>query len=104
MIYLVSILVAAAVALLVYGAASLSPVERTAYSVRQRLVEQGFDPTDDEVREVTRRVKDHGASDQRVTVDTLIEFAHDVGVDEEGGDSEDESEREGESDEAEVQA
>jgi 2-isopropylmalate synthase len=66
------------------------------HSVRQRLVEQGFDPTDDEVREVTRRVKDHGASDQRVTVDTLIEFASDVGVERVDEDSENE--------EAEVQA
>jgi 2-isopropylmalate synthase len=50
------------------------------HSVRERLVEAGYDPTDDEVREVTRRVKDFGAEAQRVTIDELEKFAREVGV------------------------
>jgi 2-isopropylmalate synthase len=50
------------------------------HSVRERLVEAGFDPTDDEVREVTRRVKDFGAQSQRVTMSELVKFAREVGV------------------------
>jgi len=38
-------------------------------------------PTDTEVREVTRRVKDYGAEKERVTVDVLTRFAREVGVD-----------------------
>ncbi len=50
-------------------------------SVRKRLEEAGYDPTDDEVRSVTRRVKDYGAEKQRVTVTELERFADEVGVD-----------------------
>jgi len=50
------------------------------HSVRERLEEAGYDPTDDEVREVTRRVKDFGAEAQRVTMDELEKFAREVGV------------------------
>ncbi len=50
------------------------------HSVRQRLTEVGFDPTEEEVREVTRRVKDFGAQAQRVTVSELEKFAREVGV------------------------
>jgi 2-isopropylmalate synthase len=50
------------------------------HSVRERLEEAGYDPTEDEVREVTRRVKDFGAEAQRVTVDELEKFAREVGV------------------------
>jgi 2-isopropylmalate synthase len=50
------------------------------HSVRQRLHEAGFDPTDQAVREITRRVKDHGATDERVTVETLERFAEEAGV------------------------
>ena len=50
------------------------------HSVKQRLKEVGFDPTDEEVREVTRRVKDFGAQAQRVTVSELEKFAREVGV------------------------
>ena len=50
------------------------------HSVRERLVDAGFDPTEEEVREVTRRVKDFGAEAQRVTVDELEKFAREVGV------------------------
>ena len=50
------------------------------HSVRQRLTDAGFDPTDEEVRTVTRRVKDHGA-EGRVTMDDVIGFAEAAGVD-----------------------
>ncbi|MEF8814130.1 MAG: 2-isopropylmalate synthase [Halovenus sp.] len=50
------------------------------HSVHERLVEAGFDPTDDEVREVTRRVKDFGAEAQRVTMDELRKFAREMGI------------------------
>ena len=50
------------------------------HSVKQRLEELGYAPTDDEVREVTRRVKDFGAEAQRVTVDELEKFAREVDV------------------------
>jgi 2-isopropylmalate synthase len=50
------------------------------HSVRQRLIDAGFDPTDEEVREVTRRVKDFGAEKRRVTMDVLERFAREVGV------------------------
>jgi 2-isopropylmalate synthase len=50
------------------------------HSVRERLEEAGYQPTDEEVREVTRRVKDFGAEAQRVTVDELEKFAREVGV------------------------
>jgi len=53
------------------------------HSVRERLKEAGFDPTDEEVTEVTRRVKDFGAEAQRVTVSELEKFAREVGVDHE---------------------
>jgi 2-isopropylmalate synthase len=50
------------------------------HSVRERLEDEGFAPTDEEVREVTRRVKDHGAEKGRVTMAHLKEFAREVGV------------------------
>ncbi|WP_239640702.1 LeuA family protein [Haloferax denitrificans] len=50
------------------------------HSVRKRLADIGFDPTDAEVREVTRRVKDHGAEKERVDDSTLEVFARDVGI------------------------
>ena len=50
------------------------------HSVRERLVDEGFSPTDEEVAEVTRRVKEYGAEKQRVTMAVLKEFARDVGV------------------------
>ncbi|WP_254824758.1 LeuA family protein [Haloglomus halophilum] len=50
------------------------------HSVRERLEEEGFAPTDDEVREVTRRVKDYGAEQGRVTLAHLKEFAREIGV------------------------
>jgi 2-isopropylmalate synthase len=50
------------------------------HSVRERLEDAGFEPTDAEVREVTRMVKDRGAADEKVTFETLKELARDVGV------------------------
>nr|WP_233752257.1 MULTISPECIES: 2-isopropylmalate synthase [Halostella] len=50
------------------------------HSVRERLQDAGFAPTDDEVRAVTRRVKDYGAEKQRVTMSDLKEFAREEGV------------------------
>jgi len=52
------------------------------HSVRERLVDAGFDPTPEEVREVTRRVKDYGAEKNRVTVADLERFAREADVDE----------------------
>ncbi|WP_135827245.1 LeuA family protein [Halorussus ruber] len=51
-----------------------------ANSVRKRLEDRGFAPTDAEVRKVTRRVKDYGAEKNRVTVADLERFAREVGV------------------------
>lgn len=50
------------------------------HNVRKHLEEAGFAPTEEELRQVTRRVKDYGADKNRVTKDKLIEFAKDVGV------------------------
>lgn len=50
------------------------------HSVRERLEEDGFRPTSEEVRTITRRVKDTGAAKERVTGETLREFAHEMGV------------------------
>jgi 2-isopropylmalate synthase len=52
------------------------------HSVRERLVDAGFDPTPEEVREVTRRVKDYGAEKNRVTLSDLERFARETGVEE----------------------
>ena len=51
-----------------------------AHSVRERLNDAGFAPTDEEVRAVTRRVKDKGADDERVTMQDVESFAQEVGV------------------------
>lgn len=50
------------------------------HSVRERLEDAGFRPTTEEVSEITRRVKDTGAAKERVTAETLREFAHEMGV------------------------
>ena len=50
------------------------------HSVRERLQETRFDPTDDEVAEVTRRVKERATEAERVTESHLIEFAEAVGI------------------------
>jgi 2-isopropylmalate synthase len=50
------------------------------HNVRKHLVESGFDPADEEVRRVTRRVKEHGAEKNQVTKTELIEFAEAEGL------------------------
>ena len=50
------------------------------HSVRQRLEDAGFSPTESEVREVTRQVKDYGAKKEKVTFERLKEIARDVGI------------------------
>jgi 2-isopropylmalate synthase len=50
------------------------------HNVRKHLVESGFDPTDEEVRRVTRRVKEHGAEKNQVTKTELVEFAEMEGL------------------------
>jgi 2-isopropylmalate synthase len=64
------------------------------HSVRKRLADAGFEPTDAQVREITRRVKDYGAEKQRVTVTELERFADEVGVDRPEDESEDEEHEE----------
>ena len=51
------------------------------HSVREFLTEAGFTPTDEEVREITRRVKDRGAEKNRVTKADVERFAHEIDVD-----------------------
>ncbi|WP_083761666.1 LeuA family protein [Natronomonas pharaonis] len=53
------------------------------HSVRERLEDAGFKPSDAEVREVTRMVKDHGAQKEQVTFERLKEFAREVGIERE---------------------
>jgi len=50
------------------------------HSVRERLEDAGFEPTEEEVRAVTRRVKDYGAEKKQVTMETLVQFAREEGV------------------------
>ena len=50
------------------------------HSVRARLIEAGFEPTEEEVREITRQIKDYGAEKNRVTVEDLKRFASEAGV------------------------
>ncbi|MGM0591604.1 MAG: LeuA family protein [Halobacteriota archaeon] len=50
------------------------------HSVRMRLEEAGFVPTDEEVRAITRQVKDFGAEKRRVTMSELERFATEAGI------------------------
>ena len=50
------------------------------HAVRQHLEEAGFTPTDDEVRTVTERVKEHAANKREVTAGDVVRFAKAVGV------------------------
>ncbi|MFB6082286.1 MAG: LeuA family protein [Halanaeroarchaeum sp.] len=52
------------------------------HAVRQHLEDAGYVPSDEEVRAVTRRVKDFAAEKRRVTAEDLHRFASAVGVDE----------------------
>ncbi|THE63297.1 2-isopropylmalate synthase [Salinadaptatus halalkaliphilus] len=58
------------------------------HSVRERLHELGYEPTTDQVRAITRRVKDYGAEKRRVTVDDLERFASEVGLERESEEEE----------------
>jgi 2-isopropylmalate synthase len=50
------------------------------HSVRKRLEEIGYEPTDSEVRAVTKLVKEFGAEKQRITDSVIERFAEEVGV------------------------
>jgi 2-isopropylmalate synthase len=55
------------------------------HAVRRHLEDAGFEPDDDEVRAVTRKVKAHASEDQAVTENVLKAFAGEVGVQRERG-------------------
>ncbi|HIJ12229.1 MAG TPA: 2-isopropylmalate synthase [Halobacteriales archaeon] len=50
------------------------------HAVRMYLREAGFDPTETQVRDITRRVKDYGAEKKRVTKRELMRFAREGNV------------------------
>nr|WP_303651863.1 2-isopropylmalate synthase [Halovenus rubra] len=50
------------------------------HSVRKRLEDVGFEPTDEEVRSVTQKVKESGVSAGHVTDTDLERFAHEVDI------------------------
>jgi 2-isopropylmalate synthase len=51
------------------------------HSVREHLQSAGFSPTDQEVREVTDRVKEYGVHSQQITPRDVERFAREVGID-----------------------
>ncbi|AKH98329.1 2-isopropylmalate synthase [Halanaeroarchaeum sulfurireducens] len=50
------------------------------HAVREHLEDAGYDPSKEEVRDVTRQVKDYAVEKRRVTARDLHRFAADVGV------------------------
>ncbi|MFC7167588.1 2-isopropylmalate synthase [Halospeciosus flavus] len=50
------------------------------HAVRKHLEDDGYDPTDEQVRKVTRKVKDYAAEKHKVSKTELREFAAEVGV------------------------
>jgi 2-isopropylmalate synthase len=50
------------------------------HAVRQHLEEAGLDPSDEQVRAITREVKEFGAAKNRVTRTKLLEFAREAGL------------------------
>ena len=58
------------------------------HAVRQHLEEAGFTPTDEEVRTVTERVKEHAANKREVTAGDVVRFAKAVGVETDTDESE----------------
>ncbi|MCD2204816.1 LeuA family protein [Halobacterium sp. KA-6] len=50
------------------------------HAVRDHLEDAGYDPTDEEVREVTKKVKAHAGDDEVVTDAVLRAFAGEVGI------------------------
>ncbi|WP_449272114.1 LeuA family protein [Halorubrum lipolyticum] len=53
------------------------------HSVRKHLVEAGFDPSDSEVRRITKRVKEYGSGKRQVTAGDVERFAEEADVDRE---------------------
>jgi len=51
--------------------------------VRKHLVEAGFDPTDSEVRRITKRVKEYGSGKRQVTAGDVERFAEEADIDRE---------------------
>jgi len=51
------------------------------HAVSEHLTEAGYDPTEEEIREVTRRVKEYAAETGTITMEDLHRFAASVGVD-----------------------
>ena len=51
------------------------------HAVSEHLTEAGYDPTDEQVREVTKRVKAYAAESEQITMEDLHRFAAAVGVD-----------------------
>ena len=52
------------------------------HSVRKRLEDLGYEPTDSEVRAVTKLVKEFGAEKEQITDSVIVRFAEEVGVSE----------------------
>ena len=50
------------------------------HSVRKHLVEAGFDPTESQVRKVTKRVKEYGSGKRQVTAGDVERFAREANV------------------------
>ena len=50
------------------------------HSVRKRLEDLGYEPTDSELRAVTKLVKEFGAEKEQVTDSVIVRFAEEVGV------------------------
>ncbi|WP_435094440.1 LeuA family protein [Halorubrum sp. N11] len=53
------------------------------HSVRKHLVEAGFDPSDSEVRRITKRVKEYGSGKRQVTAGDVERFAEEADLDRE---------------------
>nr|WP_193366130.1 2-isopropylmalate synthase [Halorubrum saccharovorum] len=53
------------------------------HSVRKHLVEAGFDPSDSEVRRITKRVKEYGSGKRQVTAGDVERFAEEADIDRE---------------------
>jgi len=50
------------------------------HSVRKRLEELNYEPSDSEVRAVTKLVKEFGAEKEQITDSVIARFAEEVGV------------------------
>ena len=72
------------------------------HSVRERLTEAGFRPSEKDVKTITRQVKDFGAEKERITTEILFDFAREAGVPRK--DDDDGEDRSGENDRSGVEA